>query len=276
MSKPRRKAMHVWVMLVILPAMAGCDQENAMRQAISGITQEVLNLRQQVEDLRDRPYFVHITFQNLMPLALRDAKSGFVSLIIFPEEAKIEDWHRGVYGNCQQTAQAGGNAVCPETAFHKKLLDPLLSELAECASVDQFVRLEVVAFASSSVVTNLTEPQKEAIDRDVPEIDCACLCVSGQCYSEKFNLIAANLRAANAVQMLQSFIGARPIKVEHKPWKSHCEMVKHRDYDDRAPCGQYVPNKGLMNRRAEIRIGSLPGCAFFRLPDSQEASEGSA
>lgn len=268
MYRPRRKMMPVWVMLVIFPVIAGCDQENAMRRAISGIKQEVLKLQQQMDDLRNRPSFVHITFQNLMPLAIRDAESGFVSLIIFPEEAKIEDWYRGIYENCQQTAQTGGNAVCPETAFHKKLLDPLLSELAECASANRSVRLEVVAFASSSIVTNLTQAQKEAMDREVQEIGRACPCASDQCYAEKFNLIAANLRAENAVQMLQSFIGARPIKVEYKPWKSHCEMVKHRDYDDRAPYDQYIPNKGLMNRRAEIRIDSLPGCALFRLPNS--------
>ena len=267
--------MRAWVMLLFVPAIAACSQDDTMRKTASGITQEISKLRQQVDELRDRPSFVHITFQNLMPLSTRDIKNGFVSLVIFPEEAKFEDWYEGRYANCPQPAQADGHAVCPEEAFHKMLLDPLLSELAECTSANESVGLEVVAFASSSTVSNLTQSQKEAIDREVQKVDCACRCATSQCHSEKFNLIAANLRAANTVNMLRTFIGGRPIDVTKKSWKSHCEMMQHRGYDDRTQCDQYVPNKGLMNRRAEIRITSLPGCAFLRLPNSLDADESS-
>ena len=278
LPKPRRKTVQAWVILVIAPIIAACDQDNATRRAASGISQEVSKLRQQVDELRARPSLVHITFQNLMPLATRDAKSGFVSLVIFPEEAQIKVWRnerdrKNGYEDCKQAAQTGGNAVCPETEFHKMLLDPLLSELAGCGSADKPVQLKVVAFASSSTVKKINQFQKDEIDREVQKTDCACRCVSDGCYAEKFNLIIANLRAVNTVKMMESLIDGRPIEVKHEPWKSHCEMVKHRGFDDRAPCGQYLPNKGLMNRRAEIRIAALPACTFFSLPDGQDADE---
>ena len=48
------------------------------------------------------------------------------------------------------------------------------------------------------------------------------------------------------------------IRIERQDWCSHQSMDKER-YPDGGP-GDYDPAKGLLNRRAEIRLTALPGC----------------
>ena len=91
---------------------------------------------------------------------------------------------------------------------------------------------------------------------------------------EQFRLIVANARADNTERMLEAFIEDEQqnhLKVKAKPWENYCDMQLERD---RHANGEYSPNNGLMNRRAEIRILSLPACNFIGLPGDYDFNQG--
>lgn len=278
MVKPRPRAV-LWLTAVFLLAIAACSQEPKKGSAFKAMEKNIAKLRKQVDALSAKPSYVHFTFQNLMPATVPDIKRGFVSLVIFPEQARIGDWvqlGKG-YEKCENAKDGRGSAaVCPEMAFHKMLLDPLIAELGRCASSEKMVKLQVAAFASDSGITNWNGNNgnwRGFVDERMPSIACPRPCTSDSCLSKKFNLMVANLRATNTANMLRGFIGDRPIEVEAKQWCNHCQMLRERDRHDSETSGERNPNSGLMNRRAEIRIVSLPSCTFVELPDGYDAGE---
>ena len=272
--KPRPRAM-LWLMAVILSAIAACGQEPKEGIAFKAMAKEVAKLRKQVDALSAKPSSVHFRFQNLMPATISDINSGFVSLVIFPEQARVGDWQRlGLkYEKCGNSGEGGSASVCPERAFHKMLLGPLITELVHCASSEKIVKLQVVAFASDSGITNWNNDWRKFVDERMPLIYCPRRCISDSCRSKKFNLMVANLRATNTAEMLRDFIRNRPIDVDAKQWNNHCQMLRERDRHGSEASGERSPNSGLMNRRAEIRIVTLPSCTFVKLPNGYDAGE---
>ena len=270
MMKPGAKAA-LLLMAVFLTAIAACSQE----PKDSRMGREVAKLRKQVDALSAKPSSVYFTFQNIMPMLFQDIDRGFVSLVVFPEEAKIDEWHRDPDKyKCKSSRGDDSPAVCPEKEFHRMLLRPLISELARCASSEKKVKLKIVGFASDSGVGGLNDDQEESLDEAMPSIDCADPCPSVSCNSKKFNLVVANTRADNTKHMLEAFIEDEQqnhLEVKAEPWKNYCDMQRERD---RHANGEYSPNNGLLNRRAEIRIVSLPACNFIGLPGDYDFNQG--
>lgn len=272
--KPRPRAM-LWLMAVFLSVIAACGQEPKEGIAFKAMAKEVAKLRKQVDALSAKPSSVHFRFQNLMPAMISDINNGFVSLVIFPEQARVGDWERlgPKYKKCRNSGEGGSAAVCPERAFHEMLLGPLITELVNCASSKKMVKLQVVAFASDSGITNWNNDWRKFVDERILSIDCPRRCTSDSCRSKKFNLMVANLRATNTAEMLRDFIRNRPIDVDAKQWNNHCQMLRERDRHGSEASGERSPNSGLMNRRAEIRIVTLPSCTFIKLPNGYDAGE---
>ena len=267
MMKPGAKAA-LLLMAIFLTAIAACSREPRDSRAFQAMGREVAKLREQVDALSAEPPFIHFTFQNFMPMLFPDMKRGFVSLVVFPEEAKIKEWHEDSpkkYSECgdREDGGSGSPALCPEREFYRMLLRPLISELGRCGSLEKKVELEIVGFASDSGISESNGAWKKRLDAAMPSIDCPGPCPSVSCYSQKFNLVVANIRAANAERMLADFIkgmqGQQLFEVEAKKWRNYCDMRRERD---RHADGEYSPDNGLMNRRAEIRIVSLPSCNF--------------
>ena len=278
MMKPGAKAA-LLLMAIFLTAIAACSREPKDSRAFQAMGREVAKLREQVDALSAEPPFIHFTFQNFMPMLFPDMKRGFVSLVVFPEEAKIKEWYEDSpkkYSKCESKKGKGGGsgspAVCPEREFHRMLLRPLISELGRCGSPEEKVKLEIVGFASDSGISGSNGAWKKRLDAAMPTIDCPGPCPSVSCYSQKFNLVVANIRAANTKRMLDAFMqGQQRFEVEAKRWKNYCDMRRERD---RHADGEYSPDNGLMNRRAEIRIVSLPSCNFGWPPGDHDFNQG--
>ena len=279
MMKPGAKAA-LLLMAVFLTAIAACSQE----PKDSRMGREVAKLRKQVDALSAKPSSLYFTFQNIMPMMFQDIDRGFVSLVVFPEEAKISEWQKHYdackKGNsdeckkCGDGENSGSPAVCPEREFHRMLLRPLISELARCASLEKKVKLEVVGFASELGVSKSNGVREKLLDEAMPLMDCPGPCSSLSCDSQKFNLVVANTRADNTKHMLEAFIKDEQqnhLEVKATPWEDYCGMQRERD---RHANGEYSPNNGLMNRRAEIRIVSLPACNFIGLPGDYDSNQG--
>ena len=282
MMKPGAKAA-LLLMAIFLTAIAACSREPKDSRAFQAMGREVAKLRKQVDALSAKPPFIHFTFKNFMPMMLPDMKRGFVSLVVFPEEAKIKEWYEDSpkkYSKCESKKGKGGGsgspAVCPEREFHRMLLHPLISELGRCGSPEEKVELEIVGFASDSGISGSNGAWKKRLDAAMPSIDCPGPCPSVSCYSQKFNLVVANIRAANTKRMLDAFMedhmqGQQRFEVRARQWRNYCDMRRERD---RHADGEYSPDNGLMNRRAEIRIVSLPSCNFGWPPGDHDFSQG--
>lgn len=190
-----------------------------------------------------------------------DQRSLFTSYVVFPEEAKFEDWISGGSEVC------GGDeppaSVCPETTFYKKTMWPFLEELSRCATTER-VQLRTVGFASSTRLNESLGGRADELEGYYENhIDAVAeLCDDKRVgnetnHSKMFNLIIANERAANAVAMLEEIVSAKEdaFVIEAIPWCSYKAMALERQFDDGGD-----PIKGLMNRRVEVRLAAVPSC----------------
>ena len=193
-----------------------------------------------------------------------DQRSLFTSYVVFPVEAKFEEWvGRQDEGCAGEDAPA---SVCPDTAFYEKAMVPFLKGLSQCATTKK-VELHLVGFASS---TQLKVPLEDGsqeeleLERRYGERinsklgDCRGDGGPDTSDSDKFNLLIANERAVNAAKMLEQLVpkeSKNAFAIEVIPWCSHAAMVEERGHNDGGD-----PAKGLMNRRAEVRLAALPGC----------------
>jgi len=206
-----------------------------------------------------------------------DQRSLFTSYVVFPEEAKFQDWiDRGPAESCLRGEEAVSRAsVCPDTAFYQKAMGPFLEGLSQCATTEK-VQLHLVGFASS---TGLKEPLEDESEKKIlkDRYDSriateAALCQGDRADDEKgtpsdmFNLLIANERAGNAAAMLEYIVPAKPksaFAIKVIPWCSHAAMADERGSED----GEN-PARGLMDRRVEVRLAALPGCLDVD-PDSR-------
>ena len=192
-----------------------------------------------------------------------DQRSLFTSYVVFPAEASLDKWSEDPDRSC-----GGPNdlaSVCPDVAFHREVTGPFLKALAQCATKSKKVTLHTVGFASSSGIAQNTVPEwlAEAYEQHIREIGSRC---DGTLrgtergnVSAMFNLLVANRRAANSAEMLRGLTPAGKFEVEDMPWCSHQDMVEERNHRDRSN-GSYDRVRGLMNRRAEVRLTDLSGC----------------
>ena len=194
-----------------------------------------------------------------------DHRSLFTSYVVFPEEAKFEDWIGDERGEICEGEEAPPS-VCPETAFYKKTMGSFLEGVSHCATTDK-VELHMVGFASS---TELNVPLKKEREDELEEhydkhIEAeAELCVGDGAEDERgnpskmFNLLIANERAVNAAATLREIVEKMPkdaFTIKAIPWCSYAAMEEKRDFDDGKD-----PIKGLMNRRVEVHLAVLPNC----------------
>ena len=124
--------------------------------------------------------------------------------------------------------------------------------------------LRTVGFASSSGVNSVPDWLEK---RHLAHINATA---TGECYGEgkataddkpdqKFNLLVANRRAQNAAKMLRRLASSEAFDIRHKVWCSHDDMVGQRKHKDTNK-GEFSSVRGLMNRRAEVRLKYLSGC----------------
>lgn len=204
------------------------------------------------------------------PWVKAGSDSVVTTYVVFAEEAKI-DLLEKLDKDCVELTESQAASVCPDHAFHEMVLGQFLQGLAQCATGEDAV-LHVSGFASSSRVESLGERQEQMLDETY---GAHIMDVAGKCKgtppggapesqpddSGKFNLLVANLRAAHTEAMLNK-LAARSkldgIRIERQDWCSHGSMAPL--YPDTGPNG-YSTAKGLVNRRAEIRLAALPGCA---------------
>ena len=194
-----------------------------------------------------------------------DQRSLFTSYVVFPEEAKFEDWISGDPSKmCERDDPPA--SICPDTTFYKQAMEPFLKGLSQCATTEK-VQLRVVGFASSTGLKESLENEsekellKERYDRRIAEAE---LCRDKTKENERdnpsaaFNLLIANERADRVAGMLEGLV-PREMKsafaIKDVPWCSHAAMVAKRGPKDGGD-----PAIGLMNRRAEVHLAALPGC----------------
>ena len=193
-----------------------------------------------------------------------DQRSLFTSYVVFPEEAKLEEWLGDeVDEGCPRKDGRMPSSVCPDTAFYAKAMGPFLKGLSRCAT-DKKVELYTVGFASSTGLDDVEEDDEEALRQRYEE---HLATIAEDCLGEKeeledrslmFNLLVANERAVNAATMLQDLIPEEAkgdFVIKAMPWCSHANMKEQRSWDDRGDTAI-----GLMNRRAEVRLQAIPGC----------------
>ena len=196
-----------------------------------------------------------------------DQRSLFTSYVIFPAEAKLDDL-RDPNHSCDERSDPA--SICPDVAFHEEVSAPFLKALAQCAT-EKRVKLRIVGFASSSTV----DPEPTWLTKRHRAHMAAT--ASGSCYgkqqatdndkpTEKFNLLVANRRAQNAAEMLRGVasnkafdIPEEAFDIKPKVWCSHADMKGQRKHKDRDN-GEFDSVRGLMNRRAEVRLAHLAGC----------------
>ena len=198
-----------------------------------------------------------------------DHRSLFTSYVVFPEEAKFEDWIGGERGEICEGEEAPPS-VCPETAFYEKTMGSFLEGVSHCATTDK-VELHMVGFASSTKLNESLGERGEELEKHYKNHIRAQaeLCKDGRAeraeraedetdHSNMFNLLIANERADNAAAMLQEIVAKMPkdaFTIKAIPWCSYAAMADERDFDDGKD-----PIKGLMNRRVEVHLVELPNC----------------
>lgn len=225
-------------------------------------------------------YHTTFAFRFAPPWFNADQRSLFTSYVVFPEEAKFERWIADQPDETCDREQAPA-AVCPDRPFYEETMKPFLEGLSQCATteattekVKEKVQLQLVGFASSTGVKDLSDESKDELEEHYGSHIAANteLCRGETVKDETkyssnmFNLLIANERAVNVAAMLESFVPVNrkdAFAIKAIPWCSHRAMVKERRHDDSAD-----PAKGLMNRRVEVRLKALPGCLNFD-PDSR-------
>ena len=96
------------------------------------------------------------TFRFAPPWFDADDRSLFTSYVVYPEEAKFEDWIDGdPTESCSRVPAPA--SVCPDTTFYEKTMGPFLKGLSQCATTEK-VQLHLVGFAST---TRLNEPLED-------------------------------------------------------------------------------------------------------------------
>ena len=190
-----------------------------------------------------------------------DQRSLFTSYVIFPAEAKLADWIADPDRICNGTGSPA--SLCPDVPFHEKVTAPFLKALAPCGTEKKPVVLRIFGFASSSGIAGpAPQPLVDEYNSHIREISSRC---EGTLSNAKgdgttmFNLLVANRRAANAAEMLRGFTSSGRLDIKDKPWCSHKDMEEERNHSDTSN-GSYNSAKGLMNRRAEVRLKQLSGC----------------
>lgn len=210
-----------------------------------------------------------------------DQRSLFTSYVVFPVEAKFEEWI-SVDANKTCAHDDPRASICPDTPFYRKAMVPFLKGLSQCATTEK-VQLRILGFASS---TGLKQPlgnenEDELKKRYDDHIDAeAEVCLGDRTanetdHSNMFNLLIANERAVNAAEMLKDLVPKEPkdaFDIEPIPWCSHAAMEEKRKFVDDGDTA-----KGLMNRRVEVRLVALPGCLNVepdrRIPMVENAAE---
>lgn len=217
-------------------------------------------------------YHNTFSFQFAPPWFNADQRSLLTSYVVFPEEAKLKEWVEWVNRfkkSCsgEKAAPALGS-ICPEKEFYKKAMGPFLEGLSRCATKKP-VKLFTMGFASSTTVkavNSTVEGQyKQHIDAMDEAIDKGQKICRGKMDveeankpSEMFNLIIANQRAENVAAMLKGFLSIEQkekFDIKSVPWCSHASMEAERSFNDQGDGA-----KGLINRRVEVLLASLPGC----------------
>ena len=190
-----------------------------------------------------------------------DHRSLFTSYVVFPEEAKFEDWIDDERGEICEGEEAPPS-VCPETAFYKKTMESFLEGVSHCATTDK-VELHLVGFASATILNESPKGREDELkERYHKHVEAEAERCQGKRvedepdHSNMFNLLIANERAVNAAAMLREIVPTEDaFIIKAIPWCSHAAMVDERDFDD-----DQDPIKGLMNRRVEVHLAVLPNC----------------
>ncbi len=206
------------------------------------------------------------TFRFAPPWFNSDLRSLFTSYVVFPEEAKLDEWlGRKADEGCRKDGQAP-SSICPDTVFYRKAMGPFLKGLSQCGTKDKKVELHTVGFASSTRLNNIEEGSQRATDLEKRydqhigdrAKDCLGERTQPSDSSDRFNLLVANQRAANAAAMLRELVPEKAkdlFDIKPRSWCSHAGMEGKRHWDD-----QKDPTIGLVNRRAEVHVVELPRC----------------
>ena len=220
------------------------------------------------------PEITHATFafRFAPPWFNSDQRSLFTSYIVFPEEAKLDEWLDDGEG-CLRKDERVRSSVCPDTTFYERTMGAFLEGLSQCATEDKKVKLYTVGFASSTGLNDIKENGRKATnlkDRYNEQIDGWTKdCLGGEAEprdsTERFNLLIANERADNAAAMLQKLAQEKEkeekkeigdfFSIKAKYWCSYADMEAERERSWKDG-GDTV--MGLVNRRAEVHIEACP------------------
>ena len=253
------------VCLMLCPLLTGCDGAKLCQQCDRQL--EVVRGRCADCDSAEEILIQHTTFafRFAPPWFNSDQRSLFTSYVVFPEEAKLEEW-LGEEANegCPRKDGRTPSSVCPDTGFYRRAMGPFLKGLSQCAT-DKKVELRTVGFASSTRLNDVEEDDEAALRRRYAGhlAAMAADCVDKEKerledISLMFNLLIANERAVNAAAMLWDIVPKEAkddFDIRAEFWCSHASMEAKRAWDDHGDT-----TIGLMNRRAEVRLAALPGC----------------
>ena len=241
--------------------LLGCDGAECQRCGESGLVRAVRD---------DAIHIYHNTFsfQFAPPWFNADQRSLLTSYVVFPEEAKLIEWVKWV--NQSKKSCSGGKdasvpgSICPEQEFYKKAMAPFLEGLSRCAT-EKPVKLLAIGFASSTTVKKMDDTVEEQYNQHIDAIGKGQGICRGKMKVEEagnpdkmFNLLIANQRAKNVAAMLNGFLSRKQkerFDIQSVPWCSHASMEAERSFQDQGDGA-----KGLINRRVEVLLASLPGC----------------
>ena len=197
-----------------------------------------------------------------------DQRSLFTSYVVFPEEAKLDEWlDDEVHEGCPRKDGRVPSSLCPDRAFYGRTMGSFLNGLLQCATEDKKVELYTVGFASSTGLNNIEENGTEAtvLKERYEHLRAAqkegCVGKKAQAHdsSDRFNLLIANERAVNAAAMLRELVPKRAegekerFDIKPRFWCSYASMDEERSWNGRGDT-----TIGLMNRRAEVHVASCP------------------
>ena len=219
-SNPCRYAAYLMAAFLLL----GCDNTKCQRCTDSG----------PAHDTRDGSIHIYnstFAFQFTPPWFNADQRSLLTSYVVFPEEAKLNEWVEWVNRpekNCSGEEDTPAPAsICPEREFYKKAMEPFLTGLSHCAT-EKPVELLTMGFASSTKAEVENHTVKEHYNRYVEAIDKGQTACRGErdtkeaSPSNMFNLLIANQRADNVTAMLKGFLSEE----KKKMFDIKCNYVK--------------------------------------------------
>ena len=240
--------LRAMVCLVVCSLIAGCDGAKLCRPC-----------ERQPETVKTEINHATFAFRFAPPWFNSDQRSLFTSYIVFPEEAKLEEWlDDDAQEGCPREDDRVTSSVCPDVTFYGKTMGSFLEGLSQCATTGKKVELHTVGFASSTGLNDIEEDGQEAkylkdrYDRHMMAQGCD---EEAQAHgsSDRFNLLIANERAANAAAMLRELAPKEHFDIEARYWCSHADMEAERSWDDGGDT-----TMGLMNRRAEVHVVACP------------------